>query len=115
MAKLIYRILWAYFIGSWLTPIWYLLGFILTALIITAPTGLWFFDRVGYIFSLYEDKEKEKMTFAKSAKSILWFLFIGWWLGFIVIALADLFLGLIVAAPLGWWLINRIDRVVILA
>ncbi|MHA1211488.1 MAG: hypothetical protein ACTSSH_03410 [Candidatus Heimdallarchaeota archaeon] len=115
MTNIIIRFIWAVFIGSWLTPIWYFFGFLFTALIITAPVGMWFFNKIGYVFSLYEDPEKKKITFVKSIKSILWFYLVGWWLGFIVIALAEVCISLIFTFPLGWWLINRLDKVVILA
>ncbi|MBN1330838.1 MAG: hypothetical protein JXA54_15300 [Candidatus Heimdallarchaeota archaeon] len=115
MVNIIIRFLWALFIGSWLTPIWYFFGFIFTALIFTAPIGLWFFDRIGYVYSLYEDPEKEKLTFSKAAKNLLWFYFIGWWAGFLAIGLAEIFIGLIITFPLGWAIINRLDKIVVLS
>ena len=115
MTNIILRVLWVIFIGSWLTPIWYLLGFIFTALIISAPLGIWFFERIGYVFSLYENPRKGDITFTKSVKGILWFYFVGWWLGFIVVALAEVCIGTIIGIPLGWWLMNRLDQVVILS
>jgi len=114
MTNIILRFLWAIFIGSWLTPIWYFLGFIFTALIISAPLGIWFFERIGYVFSLYERPEQEKITFSRSLKGLLWFYLIGWWLGFIVLAFAEACLGTLIGLPLGWWIVNRLDKVVIL-
>ena len=114
MTNIIIRFIWWLFIGSWLTPIWYLLGFIFTALIITAPIGFWFFNKIGYVFSFYEDPEKEKVTFTKALKSYLWFFFIGWWAGFLVISLAEVCMATIIGFPLGWWLVNRLDKVVVL-
>ncbi|NPE08371.1 MAG: hypothetical protein GNW80_08835 [Asgard group archaeon] len=115
MTNIILRFLWAIFIGSWLTPIWYFFGFIFTALIITAPIGIWFFDRIGYVFSLYEDPHKGKLTLSRTVGGLLWFYFFGWWLGFLVVALAEVCLGTIIGFPLGWWLINRLDKIVVLA
>ncbi|TET28947.1 MAG: hypothetical protein E3J70_08390 [Candidatus Heimdallarchaeota archaeon] len=115
LTNIILRFLWALFIGSWLTPIWYFLGFIFTALIISAPLGIWFFERIGYVFSLYENPVQREITFTRSLKGILWFYFVGWWLGFLVVALAEVCLGTICLFPAGWWLINRLDQIVILS
>lgn len=114
MTNIILRILWVIFIGSWLMPIFYLFGFLFMALIITAPLGLWFFNKIGYVFSLYEDPEKSEITFSKTVGGLLWFYFIGWWAGLLVISLAEVCTGTIIGIPLGWWLINRLDKVVIL-
>jgi uncharacterized membrane protein YccF (DUF307 family) len=115
MTNIIIRVLWAIFIGSWLMPIFYLLGVIFTALIITAPAGMWFFNKIGYVFSLYEDEKEERLTLSKTIITLLYFYFIGWWAGLIVIAIADACIATIIGFPIGFWLINRIDRVVILS
>ena len=115
LTNIILRFLWAVFIGSWLTPIWYLLGFFFTALIISAPLGIWFFERIGYVFSLYENPVQREITFTRSVKGLLWFYLVGWWLGFLVVALAEACLGTIILFPVGWWLINRLDQIVILS
>lgn len=114
MTNIIVRFIWWLFIGSWLTPIWYIFGFIFTALVITAPIGFWFFERIGYVFSFYEDESRERLTFSKAILSYLWFLFIGSWLGFVVMALAEACMVTIIGFPLGWWLMNRLDKVVLL-
>jgi uncharacterized membrane protein YccF (DUF307 family) len=44
----------------------------------------------------------------------LWFVFIGWWLGGVVSALAWLLVLTIVGLPLGLWLINRLPSVITL-
>ncbi|NHJ41172.1 MAG: hypothetical protein FK731_14160 [Asgard group archaeon] len=114
MANIIIRFLWTILIGSWLTPIWFLLGSFFTHLVFTARIGMWFFDKIEFVYSLHKDEERERYTFAKTAKSILWFWFIGSWVGLIIIALASACVGLIITIPIGWWLVNRLDKVVIL-
>jgi hypothetical protein len=114
MANVVIRFLWTIFIGSWLVFIWYVLGFIFTALIFTSRIGFWFFDNIEYVYSLHGDEEKEKFTIGKTIKSLIWFIFVGWWLGLIVIAITQVLAGLIITIPVGWWLINRIDKVILL-
>ena len=114
MTNIILRILWVIFIGSWLMPIFYILGFIFTALIITAPIGMWFFNKIGFVFSLYEDPNQKKMTFTRTIGGILWFYFIGWWAGLLVVSLADALTATLIGIPLAWWLIDRLDKIVIL-
>ncbi len=96
-------------------PLFYLFGFLFMALIITAPIGLWFFNRIGYAFSLYEDPQKKEVTFSRSVGGLLWFYFIGWWAGLLVVSLAEVCTASLIGIPLGWWLINRLDKVVILS
>jgi hypothetical protein len=114
MTNIVIRFLWTIFIGSWLLPIWYLLGFFFTALIVTSRIGFWFFDKIEFVYSLHKDETKEKFTFKKTAKTILWFIFIGWWLGLLVITLAQICAGLIITIPIGWWLINKLDVIILL-
>lgn len=45
---------------------------------------------------------------------ILWFIFVGWWLGFWVIAAAYVCLVLIIPAPIGVALLDRLPRIMTL-
>jgi uncharacterized membrane protein YccF (DUF307 family) len=45
---------------------------------------------------------------------ILWFVFVGWWLGFWVIAAAYVCLVLIIPAPIGIALLDRLPRIMTL-
>lgn len=45
---------------------------------------------------------------------ILWFIFVGWWLGFWVIAAAYVCLVLIIPAPIGIALLERLPRIMTL-
>lgn len=44
----------------------------------------------------------------------LWFIFLGWWLGQIWIALAWLINLTIIGLPLGVWMLNRVPQVMLL-
>jgi uncharacterized membrane protein YccF (DUF307 family) len=45
---------------------------------------------------------------------VLWFIFIGWWLGAIVSSVAWFLNAIIIGLPLGLWLINRLPTVITL-
>ncbi len=44
----------------------------------------------------------------------LWFVFVGWWLGFIWVAIAWLLNLTLIGLPLGVWMLNRIPQVMLL-
>ena len=48
------------------------------------------------------------------AVQVLWYLFVGWWLGQIAIGLAWLMMLSIIGLPIGIWLINNISGVIAL-
>jgi uncharacterized membrane protein YccF (DUF307 family) len=45
---------------------------------------------------------------------VIWFLFIGWWVGFLWITLAYLFIVLIITIPIGVMMLNRVPQVMTL-
>jgi uncharacterized membrane protein YccF (DUF307 family) len=44
----------------------------------------------------------------------LWFIFLGWWLGGIISAVAWFLVVIVIGLPLGLWLINRLPTVITL-
>ena len=44
--------------------------------------------------------------------TLLWFIFVGWWLSAIWIAVAWVLIVLIVTMPIGLWMINRVPTIV---
>ncbi len=114
MANLIVRIFWTILIGWWVSIIWYIIGILLVALAITAPSGFWVLDRLEFVFSLERDPELTWKTGQRLIFGVIWFYLVGWWLGLAVIILAGACALLIIGFPLGVWLIKRLDDVVIL-
>ena len=45
---------------------------------------------------------------------LLWFIFVGWWLGGIVTVFAWLLVCMLIGIPAGLWLINRLPSVITL-
>ena len=54
---IVIRLLWIFFIGWWLSGIFYFVGAILTLLIITSPLGMVVLQKMGWAFSLYEESK----------------------------------------------------------
>jgi uncharacterized membrane protein YccF (DUF307 family) len=45
---------------------------------------------------------------------VLWFVFVGWWLGGLVSAVAWLLVVVVIGLPLGLWIINRLPTLITL-
>ncbi|HUU77063.1 MAG TPA: hypothetical protein VMX55_01870 [candidate division Zixibacteria bacterium] len=114
MVNIIVRWLYALFIGSWISLIWFLIGYILTALYFTKGIGLWFLERLGVVFSLYieEEEERRPFTFPIKITSILWFYISGWWIGIAVIIISIFFIIPIFTFKTACEMIQNIDQVV---
>ena len=80
MPHKILRFLWMLFIGWWASIFWFLIGYLLIALVVTRPTGFWIFQRMGFVFSLQEPLERE-IIFHKKIVTYIWFYLLGWFLG----------------------------------
>ena len=55
-------------------------------------------------------KEKQLPTILRA----LWFIFVGWWLGGLYVALAWFLCAIIITLPIGLWLFNRVGAVMTL-
>ncbi len=114
MTHVILRFLWALLIGWWASIIWFLIGYLLVALVITRDTGFWFFQRMGFVFSLQEPLERE-IIFHKKIATYIWFYLFGWVIGPAAILLALLLTLTIVFYKYGEDMIKNIDFIVIAA
>ena len=72
MVNIVLRWLWTIFIGSWITPIWFLIGYFLVAIYVTKDAGFWFFKQISFVFSL-ERYEERTLHFPDAITSIIWF------------------------------------------
>jgi len=99
------------FIGSWLTPIWYLIGYFLMALYFTREKGAWFFRTISWVFSL-EIYEERQLEFPSKFSTILWFYLFGHAAGLIMIVIMFSFAASIVLYKIGAKAISQVDAVV---
>lgn len=114
MVNIILRWLWTILIGSWVTPIWFLIGYLLVALYVTRDIGFWFFKYTSFVFSL-EKYEERKLHFPDAITSIIWFYIAGWWSGVFIILFGVFFALTIVLYKLGAKMVSQMDVAVIAA
>jgi len=117
------RILYFIFIGWWLGIFVALAGYLLSVTIILLPIGVILLNRLPTFIYLREPGEpceygfshrhiREELPFLLRA---LWFILIGWELGFIAIVLGYLMVVSIVLLPFGIWLLNRVPLILTLS
>jgi len=125
--NLILRILWMLFVGWWLSGIFYIVGAILTLLIVTAPLGMIVIQKIGWAFSLYQES-KYQTGYTASGQAIqiekqnanfiirfLYFLFFGWWVGGIALVVSWIAGITIIGLPLTFYINNRLGKIMTLA
>jgi len=87
MTHVVFRFFWALLIGWWASIFWFLIGYLLVALVVTRDIGFWFFQRMGFVFSLQEPLERD-IIFHKKIVTYIWFYLLGWFIGPCVVLLA---------------------------
>jgi hypothetical protein len=102
------------FIGWWVSILWFLIGYFLVAIVVTKQTGFWFFQRMGFIFSLQEPLERE-IIFHRKIVTYIWFYLFGWFIGPCVVLLALLLSLTIIFFKYGESMASGLDLFVIAA
>ncbi|MDP6725469.1 MAG: YccF domain-containing protein [Arenicellales bacterium] len=125
--NIVIRFLWMLFIGWWLSGIFYMVGAILTLLIITSPLGMVVMQKLGWAFSLYEEDSGSTVIHAGDTTIVtqkkntnfvvryLYFMFIGWWVGLIAMSIAWILGIIIIGLPLSIMIMNRMGKIMTLA
>lgn len=124
---IILRFIWMIFIGWWLSAVFYITGAFLTLLIVTAPLGMLVMQKLGWAFSLYSESSDPTIIQAGNTTIIMeaqqtsfiirfiYFIVIGWWVGFIAMIVAWLLGVIIVGLPLSIMIMNRMGKIMTLA
>jgi uncharacterized membrane protein YccF (DUF307 family) len=123
---LLVRAVWFVFVGWWLSGIVSAVAWFFLATIIGLPLGIWLVNRLPTIITLrprtmyayawtdasgvtrYSPVAREQVPWPVRG---IWFVFIGWWASFLVMAVAWGLIVLIVTIPLGLLLYNRVPFV----
>lgn len=125
--NIILRFFWMIFIGWWLSGIFWLVGVILTLLIVTSPLGMVVMQKIGWAFSLYKDVKDPTIVVAGNTTIIieqqqtsfviryLYFIFFGWWIGFIALMVAWILGVIIIGLPVSILIMNRMGKIITLA
>jgi uncharacterized membrane protein YccF (DUF307 family) len=121
------RALWFVFVGWWLSGIVAALAWAAMITIIGLPLGIWLVNRLPTVITLrprtnyaYAYTDAYGVTRYAPAAPMeqipwpvrgLWFLIVGWWASFFMMAIAWLLIVLLVTLPLGLLLFNRVPFV----
>lgn len=125
--NILLRILWMIFVGWWLSGLFYIVGAVLTLLIVTAPLGMVVIQKIGWAFSLYKES-KYQTGYTETGEAIqiekqntnflirfLYFIFIGWWAGGIALVISWIVGITIIGLPLSFYIMNRLGKIMTLA
>jgi hypothetical protein len=112
MVNIVLRWLWTIFIGSWITPIWFLIGYLLVAIYVTKDAGFWIFKNISFVYSL-ERYDERMLEYPKAITSIIWFYLAGWFIGVFVIFLGTLLALTIIFFKRGAKMVHQMDVAVI--
>ncbi len=122
------RAIWFLFIGWWLSALAIGVAYLLCATIIGLPVGFAIFNRLPLLMTLrprnkfHTIEVRDGVTYVTGGTMpqypiwarALWFICVGWWIGFIYLYTAWALCVLIVTMPIGLWLFNRTGRVMTL-
>lgn len=130
------RALYFIFIGYWFGFFWLNLGFFLCALIITLPLGLMMLNRLPQVMTLKPAGTSTNVNVTTVANAggvtnvvqvnvggtqqvnmlirAIYFLFVGWWAGYIWACIGYLLCCLIVTIPVGVMVFDRLPAVLTL-
>lgn len=112
MTHVVLRFFWALLIGWWTSIFWFLIGYFLVAFVVTKQIGFWFFQRMGFVFSLQEPIERE-IIFHRKIVTYIWFYLLGWIIGPVVILLALMLSLTIIFFKYGENMVSGLDLFVI--
>ena len=113
---LLVRLIYFLLIGWWAGLLASAVGYLLSISIIGLPFGLILLNRLPVIIFMQEPGEacpdgynhrhiNEELPFLLR---VVWFIFIGWELGFFVISIGYLCCITVIGIPLGIWILNRV-------
>jgi uncharacterized membrane protein YccF (DUF307 family) len=123
------RALWFIFIGWWAGLIWLHIGFALCVSVIFLPVGLMMLNRLPGVLTLQPSSQQTTVTMYQNGMvsvrvgepqqidfllRALYFLAIGWWLGYMWALLGYIFCFTIILMPIGIMMLNRLPTVLTL-
>jgi uncharacterized membrane protein YccF (DUF307 family) len=118
--NILIRLIYFVFIGWWLGAIVSLVGWLLFLTIIGIPLGLMIVNRLPSIITLRSQEQNWRikdgvLTRGKDQRPFLmraaWFLFVGWWLCGVLMAVAYGALLTILLIPVSFWMYGRVGAV----
>ncbi len=122
-------LLWFIFVGWWLSALWSAIAWALIVSIIGMPLGLIMINRLPMVATLRRPASEYRVLPGADGPQVrlahvpqppfllraLWFIFVGWWLSAVCLAIAWGASATFIGIPLAIWLYNRIPAVTTLA
>lgn len=125
--SLFVRIIWFFFIGSWLGPLTFVLAYLLIIPVVTIPLSMGLFNRIPQVMTLRPRNTTYGVTQSRNLTTIsettldqvawywraLYFVFVGSWAVVLWFALAEV-IGIVtlgLGLPLSFWMFNRVGAV----
>lgn len=123
------RALWFIFFGWWMGLIWLHIGFVLCATVIFLPIGLLMLNRLPTVLTLQSTRSQTTITASQNGMvtvqvgepqqldfllRALYFLAIGWWLGYVWALVGYILCFTIILMPLGLMMLGRLPTVLTL-
>jgi uncharacterized membrane protein YccF (DUF307 family) len=113
--SLVVRTLWFFAVGWWVTPLVVNLAWALTVTIVFLPLGIKLVNLVPTVLTLKEPRSPSDPDLARGQRSLLvrgvYFLFVGWWFGFVWANVASFLAITVVGLPVSLWMLNRLPFV----
>jgi uncharacterized membrane protein YccF (DUF307 family) len=123
--SVVVRALWFVFIGSWLSGLWLSISWALNVTVIGTPLGLKMINKVPWIVSLKSRtvenelvSEDGEVTVQESIEQVslliraVYFVFVGWWVSGIWMAVAWVVSLTIIGLPLAIWMYGKLPALV---
>lgn len=124
---LLLRLIYFFFVGSWLGFSCALVGWFLCVTVIFLPFGIWILHRLPIVTTLtMPDEDYTPIASASDFRvvregesvplpfRVIWFVAVGWWLALIWIKLAFLLGATFILTPVGFWMVNRVPAILTL-
>lgn len=126
---LLARALWFIFIGWWLGLIWLHIGFALCLTGIFLPVGLLMLNRLPAVLTLKSSDQQTTVAVYGNGMTVVrtgepqqveflvravYFLFVGWWLGYVWALVGYVLCFTLVLIPIGVMMLNRLPTVLTL-
>jgi uncharacterized membrane protein YccF (DUF307 family) len=119
---LLLRILYFLLFGWWATGVWINVAWLLNAIIIGLPLGIWMLNRVPQVLTLRPSKrvivargDSERVEIRTTGlpqhpwpMRLIYFVLLGWWLSLLWSNAAWIISATVIGLPLGIWMFNRL-------
>lgn len=123
--NLLIRALYFIVFGLWFSSIWAAVAWVLCVTIIGLPLGLWMLNRLPQVVTLAPQRTDLVIANGRAYYAdvpqrpfllrVVWFVFVGWWLSALWLALAWALCASIIGMVVAFWMFDRVPTIITLA